>query len=149
MEAIMLQLKFSDEKKVLVSEARKKSPRQVVLDGIHNQVELLKNPSFTVERVRYSKGAENGNARQSISRPPQPWFWKSVTGDNMLLEIRYGRTVVELQGEGKPNSIVAGKTNTDAIKVLEQIAAAVKAGELDTQLEAAKIKARHRRNKVE
>ena len=145
----MLQLKYSDEKKVLVSEARKKSPRQVVLDGIHNQVELLKNPSFTVERVRYSKGAENGNARQSISRPPQPWFWKSANDGNLLLEIRYGRTVVELQGEGKPNSIVAGKTNTDAIKVLEQIAAAVKNGELDDPLEAAKIKAKHRRGKVE
>jgi hypothetical protein len=149
MEAIMLQLKFSDEKKVLVSEARKKSPRQVVLDGIHNQVELLKNPNFTVERIRYSKNGENGNTRQNISRPPQAWFWRSANDGTLLMEIRYGRTVVELQGDGKPNSIIAGKTPADAIKVLEQISAAVKAGELDTQLEAAKIKAKHRRNSVE
>ena len=145
----MLQLKFSDEKKVLVSEARKKTPRQVVLDGIHNQVELLKNPSFTVERVRYSKSAENANTRQSISRPPQPWFWRSANDGNLLMEIRYGRTPVEIQGDGKANSIIAGKTPADAIKVLEQIAAAVKAGELDGPLEAAKLKAKHRRNKVE
>ncbi len=145
----MLQLKFSDEKKVLVSEARKKSPRQVVLDGIHNQVELLKNPNFTVERIRYSKNGENGNTRQNISRPPQAWFWRSANDGTLLMEIRYGRTVVELQGDGKPNSIIAGKTPADAIKVLEQISAAVKAGELDTQLEAAKIKAKHRRNSVE
>ena len=145
----MLQLKFSNEKKVLVSEARKKTPRQVVLDGIQNQVELLKNPGFTVERVRYSKGAENGNTRQSISRPPQAWFWKSANDGTLLMEIRYGRTVVELQGEGKPNSIIAGKTPADAVKVLEQIAAAVKVGELDGPLEAAKIKAKHRRGKVE
>ncbi|BAE50433.1 hypothetical protein amb1629 [Paramagnetospirillum magneticum AMB-1] len=149
MEAIMLQLKFSNEKKVLVSEARKKSPRQVVLDGIHNQVELLKNPNYTVERVRYSKGTEGGNTRLSISRPPQPWFWRSASGDNLLLEIRYGRTVVELQGQGMANTVIAGKTPADAIKLLEQIATAVKNGELDEPLEAAKIKARHRRNKVE
>ncbi|WP_148207391.1 hypothetical protein [Paramagnetospirillum magneticum] len=145
----MLQLKFSDEKKILVSEARKKTPRQVVLDGIQNQVELLKNPGFTVERVRYSKGAENGNTRQSISRPPQAWFWKSANDGTLLLEIRYGRTVVELQGQGMANTVIAGKTNADAIKVLEQIATAVKAGELDEPLEAARIKAKHRRHKVE
>ena len=145
----MLQLKFSNEKKVLVSEARKKSPRQIALDGIFHQIELLKNPNYTVERVRYSKGTEGGNTRQSISRPPQPWFWRSASGDNLLLEIRYGRTPVEIQGEGKPNSIIAGKTNADAIKVLEQISAAVKAGELDGPLEAAKFKAKHRRGKIE
>ncbi|CUW37526.1 conserved protein of unknown function [Magnetospirillum sp. XM-1] len=145
----MLQLKFSDEKKILVSEARKKTPRQVVLDGIQNQVELLKNPGFTVERVRYSKGAENGNTRQSISRPPQPWFWRSAKDGNLLLEIRYGRTPVELQGQGMANTVIAGKTPADAIKVLEQIATAVKAGELDEPLEAARIKAKHRRGKSE
>ncbi|WP_237051413.1 hypothetical protein [Magnetospirillum sp. ME-1] len=145
----MLQLKFSNEKKVLVSEARKKSPRQIALDGIFHQIELLKNPSYTVERVRYRKGTEDGNTRQSISRPPQAWFWRSATGDNLLLEIRYGRTVVELQGQGMANTIIAGKTPADAIKVLEQIATAVRAGELDDPLEAAKIKAKHRRGKVE
>jgi len=145
----MLNLKFSSEKKVLVSEARKKTPRQVVLDGIGFQVELLKNPNFTVERVRYRKNAVDGNTRQSISRPPQPWFWKSATSDNLLMEIRYGRTPVEIQGEGKPHSIIAGKTPADAIKVLEQIAAAVTAGELDGPLAAAKAKAKHRRGKSE
>jgi len=145
----MLNLKFSSEKKVLVSEARKKTPRQVVLDGIGFQVELLKNPNFTVERVRYRKNAEDGNTRQSISRPPQPWFWKSANGDNLLMEIRYGRTVVEIQGEGKPSTIVAGKTPADAIKLLEQVSAAVNAGELDGPLAAAKAKAKHRRGKSE
>ncbi len=144
-----LKLNFTSEKKALVSDLRKKTPRQVVLDGIGLQVELLKNPNFTVERIRYRKGAEDGNTRQSISRPPQPWFWRSANDGNLLLEIRYGRTPVEIQGDGKPNSIIAGKTNADAIKVLEQISAAVKAGELDTQLEAAKIKAKHRRGKIE
>jgi len=145
----MLNLKFSAEKKVLVAEARKKSPRQIALDGIHHQIELLKNPSYTVERIRYRKGAEDGDSRQSVNRPPQPWFWKSASDGGLLLEIRYGRTPVEIQGEGKPNSIIAGKTPADAIKVLEQIAAAVTAGELDGPLAAAKAKAKHRRNKAE
>ncbi|CAA7626631.1 conserved hypothetical protein [Magnetospirillum sp. SS-4] len=65
------------------------------------------------------------------------------------MEIRYGRTVVELQGQGMANTVIAGKTNADAIKVLEQIATAVKAGELDEPLEAARIKAKHRRGKSE
>lgn len=146
----MLNLKFSTEKKVLVSEARKKTPRQVVLDGIGHQVELLKNPNFTVERVRYRrKGAEGESTRQSISRPPQAWFWKSAAGDNLLMEIRYGRTVVEIQGDGKPSTIVAGKAPADAIKLLEQVSAAVTAGELDGPLEAAKAKAKHRRGAAE
>lgn len=64
----------------------------------------------------------------------------------MCVQIKYGSsTIVELE-PGKP-TIVAGKTAKDVVAVLEQVADAVKAGKLDSQIDAAKTKAK--RSKAE
>lgn len=136
----MLNLKLTDAKRPLVAETRKKSGRDVVLDGIQNQLGLLNNSEFKVERVRYAKDAEGNYTRKSVAAPPKPWWWK--TGDGtIMVQIKYGSsTVVELE-PGKP-TIVAGKAAKDVIAVLTQVADAVKAGKLDAQIDLAKAKAK-------
>jgi len=138
----VLNLKLTDAKRPLVAETRRKSGRDVVLDGIMHQIELVKNPAFTVERSRYIK-SESGSSRQTIARPPKPWFWKSGDG-TMLVQVKYGHSAVVEIEPSKP-TIVAGKSDKDLIGVLEQVASAVKAGSLDSQIDMAKAKAKRNR----
>ncbi len=136
----MLNLKLSDAKRPLVAETRKKSGRDVVLDGIQNQLGLLNDQNFKVERVRYAKDAEGNYTRKSVAAPPKPWWWVANDGTHMV-QIKYGSsTVVELEpGKG---TIIAGKSTKDMVNVLTQVADAVKAGKLDAQIDAAKGKAK-------
>jgi hypothetical protein len=144
MEAAMLNLKLTSEKRPLVVETRRKSGRDVVLDGISHQIELIKNPNYCVERTRYVRG-ETGTSRQVVARPPKPWFWVGADGTK-LVQVKYGHSAVVEIEPAKP-TIVAGKTEKDLIGVLEQVANAVKAGSLDAQIDIAKEKAKKARNR--
>lgn len=136
----VLNLKFTDAKRPLVSETRRKTGREVVLEGIRHQIALLSDPNYTVERVRYAKDADGNFARKPVSAPPKPWWWTAADGTHMV-QVRYGSsTLVELE-PGKP-SIVAGKSSKDVVAVLAQVAEAVKAGKLDAQIDTAKAKAK-------
>ncbi|MCR6631386.1 MAG: hypothetical protein NVV74_15810 [Magnetospirillum sp.] len=120
----------------MVAEVRRKSPRMVVLEGISHQLALLRNPSYTFERVRYVKG-ESGYSRQMTSRPPKPWFWEA--NGKVFVQIRYGSSqIVAL--DGKPT--VECKDTTSAIKALETIKAGIEKGLLDEAINAAKERTR-------
>jgi hypothetical protein len=143
----MLNFKLTDTKRPLVSETRRKTAREVVLDGITHQIGLLSDANYKVERTRYVKNGDGGPSRKSVSAPPKPWWWQAGDG-TMLTQIKYGHgTAVEIE-PGKP-TIIAGKSSKDVIKVLEQVREAVVAGHLDIQIEAAQAKAKLRRNKSE
>lgn len=135
----MFGLKLVEMKKPLVSETRRKSSRDVVLDGIGNQIELLKNPAFTVERTRYTKG-ESGYSRQMTSRPPKPWFWE--TGGKLFVQIKYGSSQVVLL-DGKPT--VECKDAASVIKALETIKGGIEKGMLDAAIEDAKARSRRKK----
>ncbi len=125
----VLNLKLTDAKRPLVSETRRKSAREVVLDGIQNQIALLSD--------------SNSQVRKTVAAPPKPWWWVANDGTHMV-QVRYGSsTVVELEA-GKP-TIVAGKNTGDLVSVLSQVADAVKGGKLDHQIDAAKAKAKRRK----
>ena len=135
----VLNFKFTDAKRPLVSETRRKTGREVVIDGIQHQIALLNDSTYKVERTRYAKDADGNYVRKAVAAPPKPWWWVAGDGTHMV-QIKYGSsTVVELES-GKP-TIVAGKTNKDVITVLTQVVDAVKAGKLDAQIETAKGKA--------
>jgi hypothetical protein len=139
----ILNLKLTDAKRPLVSETRRKTGREVVLEGIRHQTALLSDPNYKVERVRYAKDADGNYARKPVSAPPKPWWWMSSDG-TMCVQIKYGSsTIVELE-PGKP-TIVTGKAAKDVVSVLEQVADAVKAGKLDNQIDSAKAKAKRRK----
>lgn len=135
----VLNLKLTDARRPLVAETRKKTGREVVLEGITHQVALLNDPGYKVERTRYAKDEAGNYTRKSIAAAPKPWWWKAADGTHMV-QVKYGSsTVVELE-PGKP-TVVCG-TEKELVAVLGQITEAVKAGKLDTQIEAAKAKAK-------
>lgn len=139
----MLNLNLSDAKRPLVSEIRRKTAREVVLDGIGHQIGLLTDKAYTVERTRYSKNADGTSCRKVIAAPPKPWFWRATDG-TIMVQVRYGHAVVVEIEPGKP-TIIAGKLEKDAVSVLTQVVEAVKTGKLDPQIEAAKMKAQRNR----
>lgn len=136
----VLNLKFTDARRPLVSETRRKTGREVVLEGIQNQLALLNDSNFKVERVRYAKDADGNYTRKPVSAPPKPWWWVANDGTHMV-QVKYGSsTLVELE-QGKP-TILAGKSSKDVAAVLAQVADAVSAGKLDAQIDTAKAKAK-------
>ncbi len=138
----MLGLKLSDAKRPLVSETRRKSPNEVVLEGIQHQIGLLKNPDYTVERTRYVR-ADDGFTRQQVRRPPKPWFWTDTT-DVMHVQVRYGSSqIVHL--DGRP-TIDCSKDAGSVIKALETIGKAIREGKLDKEIAAAKEKSRRQKS---
>ena len=61
------------------------------------------------------------------------WFWISESG-KIMLSVRYGSKTLEL---AKGKNAIELATGDDMIAVLEKLKAAVLAGELDAQIEAA------------
>jgi hypothetical protein len=68
----------------------------------------------------------------------KPWFWTGEKGE-CLLAVTYGSKQIELQ-KGK-TAIDVGEV-ANLVSVLETVIAAVKNGELDTQIESASAKLR-------
>ncbi|MBR9972052.1 hypothetical protein [Magnetospirillum sulfuroxidans] len=137
----MFGLKLVDTKKPLIAETRRKSPREVVLEGIGHQLELLKNPKYTVERTRYVKG-DDGYGRQMTSRPPKPWFWEFE--GKMFLQIKYGSSQVVMLN-GKP-TIECGKDIASVIKALEAVKSGIEKGVLDDAINEAKARSHRKKD---
>ncbi len=94
---------------------------------------------YTPTRYRSFKDADTG-ARISKQVPVRikPWFWTGEKGET-LLAVTYGSKQIELV-KGKTAIEVGDAANLCA--VLETVIAAVRNGELDTQIESASAKLR-------
>lgn len=136
----MLGLKLSDAKRPLVSDTRKKTAREVVLDGIGHQIAALSTDGYTVTRTRCVRDAEGKHSRASVSAPPKPWWWQDADG-TYLCQIKYGSSQV-IEIEAGKGTIVCGKDTASVSKVLGTIKGAVEKGMLDTQIDAARAKTR-------
>lgn len=77
---------------------------------------------------------------QTRAKRVKQWWFVSETG-RVCLHVRYGNRVLEL-AKGK-NSVEVG-TAKELVTVLEAVKAAVTAGELDTQIDAASASVRAR-----
>lgn len=136
----MLGLKLSDAKRPLVSDTRKKSAREVVLEGIGHQIAALSRDGYTVTRTRYVRDNEGKHSRASVSAAPKPWWWQDADG-TFMVNVKYGSSqVIEIEpGKG---AIICGKDATSVTKVLETVKGAVGKGMLDAQIDAARTKTR-------
>ncbi|WP_242442758.1 DUF6641 family protein [Magnetospirillum sp. 15-1] len=139
----VLNFKFSDAKRPLVADTRKKSGREVVLDGIEQQMKLLNDPSFRIERTKYIKDEAGNSVRKTICTSPRPWWWQVADGIFMV-QVKYGHSVVVELEVSKP-TIVAGKSEKDVVAVLTQVSTAIKEGKFDAQIAVAKEKAKRNR----
>lgn len=112
--------------------------RNKLVKRIWEQTELAKARAgvgdFNPKRLRTYRDPETG-AKKQIEAPKRvkPW-WFTTDNGKLALSVRYGARVLEL---AKGKWAVEVGTERELVAVLDTIKAAVLAGELDAQIEAA------------
>jgi hypothetical protein len=114
------------------------SMRQKLIDRIGDQIELAKasetGQSFQRVKYRRSRDIESEVVSESVVKTRvRPWWTEDQDG-TILLWVKYGNTNLEL-AKGKPAIRVADRNQL--IPALETVREAVRAGELDKQIEGA------------
>jgi hypothetical protein len=100
---------------------------------------LAEGQHYSPTRYRAFKDADTGS--RIVKEVPvriKPWFWTGEKGE-CLLAVQYGSKQIELV-KGKTAIEVGEQKNL--CTVLDTLIAAVKNGELDTQIESASVKLR-------
>ena len=93
---------------------------------------LADNKPVTIYREKWVKNTEGVQELERIPRKTPKWFYQS--NGTWFLEIRIGTTKIELEKDC--TAIEVGDKN-GLVDVIDTIVEAVKAGELDKQIEAA------------
>lgn len=111
--------------------------RAKLLDKLTEQRDLaqamIAGTTHTATHQVWVKDEQGNKTRITRAKRMRPWFWPNTDG-KWLLEVRYGARVLEL-AKGK-RAIEVGERG-DLPAIIGVIQEAVRAGELDTQIEAA------------
>ncbi len=112
--------------------------RQKLIDRIGDQIELAKatesGQSFQRVKYRRVRDIESEQVSESVVKTRvRPW-WTADTDGSVLLWIKYGNTNLEL-AKGKPAIRITNRN--ELIPTLETVLKAVRAGEMDKQIEVA------------
>jgi hypothetical protein len=112
--------------------------RNKLATKLWDQIQLAQSQAagqhFQPTRLRTVRDAETGlNKTIQVPRRIKPWWWSSDTGQ-VCVSVRYGSKVLEL-ARGK--AAIEVSDAQDLIRTLEAVKAAVIAGELDAQIQAA------------
>jgi predicted nicotinamide N-methyase len=129
-------------KLVASKKARSLSPvvqrRNKLANKLHEQIELCEaqrtGTIYAPKRLRTVTNKHTGERTtvEAVKRVKE-WFWISESG-KIMLSVRYGSKTLEL---AKGKNAIELATGEELIAVLEKLKAAVLAGELDAQIEAA------------
>jgi len=114
--------------------------RNKLSSKLWEQIQLAKGQisgtPFVLMKFRSIKDAHTGVRKQvEVPKRIKPWWFQTGEG-KVCVAIKYGRWTIEL-AKGKPSIQV--DSAEDLIKALEVVKAAVEAGDLDTQIEAASV----------
>ena len=112
--------------------------RTKLVKRLAEQIELAKaaqnGSTYAPTKLRSITDAETGERKHvAVAKRVKSWTFNADNG-KLCVNVRYGARVLDL---GKGKTAVEVATAEDLIKTLEVIKAAVEAGELDTQIEAA------------
>jgi len=134
-----IKLKFAEVSRATSTTARQRSPRDVIVGALSEQIALaqatMRGETFTVKRQVYRKG-EQGKVTKAVT--PRPW-WFEADG-KFFGELRFGNGAVDLSGKGL-TAFEVGTTLSDVITIFEKLRDAVSAGEFDAQIAQARDKA--------
>ena len=129
-------------KLVASKKARSLSPvvqrRNKLANKLHEQIELCEaqraGAIYAPKRLRTITNKHTGERTtvEAVKRVKE-WFWINDTG-KLNLAVRYGSKVLEL---AKGKNAIELASGEELIAVLERLKAAVLAGEMDAQIEAA------------
>ena len=129
-------------KLVSTKQAARVSPtqqrRNKMLKRVHEQIELARseatNTPFVAVKMRTIKDSATGLRTQVQSSKRVKAWWFVAENGKCCIAVRYGSKVLELAKGKTAIEVASGAALIDA---LEAVNAAVIAGELDSQIEAA------------
>ena len=110
-----------------------KIQEQILLAAAQNE-----GSTYAPTRTKTVTNAEGERVQVTHAKRVKPWWFVGESG-KVCIEIRYGAKVIELS-KGKTAIEIASPTAL--VETLETVKAAVLAGELDQQIEAASVKLR-------
>lgn len=128
--------------KLVSAQAERKSPmvlrRNKLTGKIDHQIAAAKAATeggiYAAKRVKFVQDGESGERKQvEVATRVKQWWWTAANG-KVMLALHYGARTVEIS-KGK-NAIEVGSMG-DLIPAFEAVKEAVKAGELDAQIEQA------------
>ena len=141
---VLTKLKLTDAKRDVVRDPVMMR-RQKLIEKLGEQAKLadglLKDEPVQFTRKVNVKDAETGERKQ-VEKPKRvrQWFWHNL-GGTWFLEVRFGNKVLEL-AKGQQAIEVGGKDKLPA--TIETVIEAVKAGELDAEIQKAGAKRKTR-----
>ena len=106
---------------------------QILLAAAQNE-----GSTYAPTRIKTVTNADGERVQVTHAKRVKPWWFVGDSG-KVCIEIRYGAKVIELS-KGKTAIEIASPTAL--VETLETVKAAVLAGELDAQIEAASVKLR-------
>ena len=104
--------------------------RNKLITRLRDQIELAKNPNFTLTRQKWITDDAGGKQLREQQKRVRPW-WRTDAAGTVVLTVRYGAKPIEFE-KGKA-AITVGKMGK-LIPTIETVIAAVEAGELDAVL---------------
>ena len=111
--------------------------RNKLVKRLHEQIELARaeqaGSTYSPKRYKSVKDDEGNRRTVEIAKRIKPWWFVGVEG-RLCLNVRYGAKTLEL---AKGKTAVEITAPQDLVPTLELIKAAVEAGELDGQMDAA------------
>ena len=123
--------------KRIISQSPAEQRRAKLLAKLTEQHDLaeamIAGTTLTATRDVWVKDDAGSKTRVTKAKRMRSWFWLNTDG-KWLLEVRYGARPLEL---GKGKRAVEVGVRAELPKVLGMIEDAVRAGELDTQIDAA------------
>lgn len=116
--------------------------RRSLESKLRDQRELALDPSYLRKTYVWKRGEDGIKHRLEVPKPVRPWWIEEQSGSLKLL-VRYGARPIEFE---KGKQAVLLKSKDDLLPTIELIIQAVRAGELDDQINAiAGVRSRRRR----
>lgn len=106
------------------------SRRAKLIRRLEEQKELFANPNYVAIEQRWETDADGRKEPVQRKRKVRRWWREDITG-NVLLTVRYGQKTIEFE---KGKAAIALPTKDNVPEVLDILISAVRAGELDEQL---------------
>jgi hypothetical protein len=145
----LTKLKLTDKTRTDVEMNPEDALRNKLIARLLEQKELveadLKGELLTKTRFKFVTDSETGeNKRVEVQKQLRRWWWTDEDGQ-VMLTLRYGNKPLAITGD---KSTIEIGTLDKLPKIIDTIVEAVKAGELDKQLNAAVAERRLKLKKV-
>ncbi len=145
----LTKLKLTDKTRTDVETNPEDLLRNKLIARLLEQKELveadLKGDQLTKTRFKFVTDSETGESKRvEVQKQLRRWWWKDESGQ-VMLTLRYGNKPLAITGD---KSTIEVGTMDKLPKIIDTIIEAVKAGELDKQLNAAMAERRLKLKKV-